>query len=109
MPNTEWIAPTISGALLLATGVIAGLISLRNTRTGAVENRAPSANQAWNETDRARARMHEAEDLFWTVLAALKHLVRSVKQQHPEFEFTDDVTEALELQPPRDDAEAERT
>lgn len=98
----EWIAPTITGGLLLITGVIAGLIGIRNTRTNAVENRAPTANQAWNETDRARTRMHEFEDRFWTVLSALKHLVRSVKQEHPDFVLTDDVVVALKIDPPDD-------
>lgn len=100
--GTEWIAPTITGSLLLATGVIAGLITYRNNRTGAVENRAPSATEAWNETDRARARMHAFEDRFWAVLSALKHLVRSVKQQHPDHVFTEDVIEALKIEPPEE-------
>jgi hypothetical protein len=99
----EWIAPTIAGIIALATALTAGLISIRNTRTGAVENRAPSANQAWNETDRARARMHAFEDRFWTVLAALKHLVRSLKQEHPNFVLTEDVVKALEIEPPEDE------
>lgn len=104
--GTEWIAPTISGALLLATGIIAGLISLRNTRTGAVENRAPSANQAWNETDRARERMHAFEDLFYAARSALKHLMRTVKDKHPDYEFTPDVTAAALLEPPDDEPTA---
>lgn len=102
MPS-EWIAPLIAGILALATGVTGALIGLRNTRTNAVENRAPTANQAWNETDRARARMHIFEDLFWKVLAALKHLARTVKQQHPDYVFTPDVVEALAAEPPEDE------
>lgn len=106
--GTEWIAPTISGSLLLATGVIAGLITYRNNRTGAVENRAPSTTQAWNETDRARERMHMFEDLFYAARAALKHLVRAVKERHPEFEFPDDVTAATQLEAPEEDAVKEK-
>lgn len=102
MPS-EWIAPIIAGSLALITTVTAALIGIRNTRTNAVESRAPSANQAWNETDRARARMHQFEDLFWMVLAALKHLARIVRQQHPEYEFTPDVVEALKAEPPEDE------
>lgn len=99
----EWIAPTTAGVIALATAVTAGLIGLRNTRTGAVENRAPSANQAWNETDRARERMHAFEDLFYAARAALKHLMRTVKEAHPEHEFTADVTAASKLEPPEDE------
>lgn len=101
--GTEWIAPLVTGILLLVTSIVAGLIKLRNDRTNAVENRAPSANQAWNETDRARERMHAFEDLFYAARAALKHLMRSVKDNHPEYEFTPDVVAAAKLEPPDDD------
>lgn len=102
MPS-EWIAPLIAGILALVTGVTGALIGLRNTRTNAVENRAPSANQAWNETDRARERMHAFEDLFYAVRAALKHLIRTVRERHPDFEFPPDVDAAVALEPPDDE------
>lgn len=98
----EWIAPIIAGIIAVATAVTAGLIGIRNTRTNAVENRAPSANQAWNETDRARERMHAFEDLFYTVRSALKHLARTVTTDNPNFVFTKDVQEALTLEPPEE-------
>lgn len=103
MPGTEWIAPTIAGVIAVLTAGIAGIISIRNTRAGAVENRAPTANQAWNETDRARERMHAFEDLFYAARAALKHLMRSVKEAHPDHEFTPDVVAASKLEAPDDD------
>lgn len=100
---SEWIAPVAAGVLALATAITGGLIAIRNTRSGAVENRAPSTTQAWSETNRARARMYAFEDLFWTVLAALKHLHRDVKSAHPDFVISDDVAEALEIKPPEDE------
>lgn len=99
----EWIAPSVAGILALITAAVVGFISIRNTRTGAVEQRAPSATQAWGETDRARERMHAFEDLFYTVRSALKHLARNVKQDHPEYVLTQDVIEAMALEPPDDD------
>lgn len=98
----EWIAPIIAGIIALVTAVIAGGIGIRNTRTNAVENRAPSANQAWNETDRARERMHAFEDLFYTVRSALKHLVRTILSDRPDFVLTKDVVDAMNLEPPAD-------
>jgi hypothetical protein len=100
--GAEWVAPLIAGSLGLATGVTAAVITYRNNRAGATENRAPTAAQAWVETDRARARMHAFEDRFWTVLSALRHLTRSIKRDHPDYVFTEDVVEALEIEPPEE-------
>lgn len=102
--GTEWIAPTISGVLLLVISIVGGIISLRNNRSSAVESRAPSASQAWNETDRARERMHAFEDLFYTVRAALKNLVRAVSRDHPDYVLTKDVIDAMQLEPPDEDS-----
>lgn len=96
----EWIAPSVAGILALVTAAVVGFISIRNTRTGAVEQRAPSATQAWGETDRARARMFAFQDLFYTVLAALKQLDRKVKQEHPDFVLPAEVIEAMALEAP---------
>lgn len=106
--SDEWIAPSITGGLLVIAGTVAAIANIRNTRTGAVERRAPSAAEAWAETDRARARMYAFEDRFWTVLGALKHLVRAIKQRHPDFPITEDVAEALTLTAP-EETEKEKT
>ena len=102
----EWVAPTIAGVFAVLTGSITAFVAIRNVRTGSREQRAPDVTEAWVETERARARMHVAEDFFYMIRGAFKGFARRVMQQHPDVELTDAERTALEVELPR--AESER-
>lgn len=99
----EWVAPTIAGLFAVITGSIAAFVAIRNVRTGAREQRAPDVNEAWAETERARARMHVAEDFFYMIRGAFKGFARRVMQQHPDVELTSAERKALETELPTAD------
>ena len=71
----------------------------------------PKVIDGWEEVRKARAEAttyynlyRTFENLFYLVQGALRHLVRSVRDAHPDQEFAPDVVEALAAQPPDTDA-----
>lgn len=98
MPGTEWVAPTITGVIAVAIAVIAGLVALRNVRTGARESRAPSVTDAWSAADRVRDAWYDLVDTFYAVRGAFKGYVRRV-QDGGSTELTEEEKAALEMKP----------
>lgn len=96
----EWVAPAITGFLGLLTVITAAIIGIRNTRTGAREQRAPDVMEAWAEADRARGRMRAIEDLFYALRGAFRGFARRVTEMHPTVQLTDEERTALESSPP---------
>lgn len=76
------------------------MIGVRNTRTGAREQRAPDVIEAWAEADRARSRLHALEDIYYALRGAFKSFARRVMDAHPDIELTQPERAALESEPP---------
>ena len=104
MPGTEWVAPTITGAIALVTALIAGGVAIRNVRNGARENRAPSVVEAWGTADRVRDVWYDLVDLFHEVRGGWKGYARRV-QAGGSTELTAKEKALLEKRPPSIDKE----
>lgn len=70
----------------------------------------PTEVDGWTEVRAARAEATRYynlyrvfEDLYYTVSSALRHLARLVHDNHPDEQFSKDVTDALAVKPPNDD------
>lgn len=96
----EWVAPAVTGFLGLLTVITAAIIGIRNTRTGAREQRAPDVMEAWAEADSARRHRRAVEDLFYVLRGAFRGFARRVTEQHPDVQLTVEERAALESSPP---------
>ncbi len=96
--GTEWIAPTISGLLLLAAGIVAGIFSRVNKRR---EIRDQATPDAWTAAEHARAAMFAWQDLYYLVRGALKGYARRMQERHGDAAaLTDEERAALEAPTP---------
>lgn len=102
----EWIAPSITGALALATGVTAAIIAGRNARRGVQEQRAPDVTEAWAEADRARARSRLWEDLYYLIRGGFKGYARRMQDRHGDAAALNDEERAA-LEAPTPDTKKE--
>lgn len=95
----QLIAPIIAGVILAASSITGYVIASRTSRSTAKDNRAPDVNEAWAETDRARARMHAVEDLFYRVRSAFRSYWMRVADGG-SIQLTEVERAALEADPP---------
>lgn len=117
-PDLSWLGPTIAAAGGSLVGLIA-LISVllgkradrKNAAAAAVEQKdiavTPKITDGWEEVRKARSEatqyynLYRAfENLFYTAISALRHLVRSIRDAHPEQQFDQEVKDALAIVPP---------
>lgn len=103
---------TASGALLLAgVTAAAALWRRRQDRKDVTVDRdlerLPTEADGWTEVRAARAEATKYynfyrtfENLYYIAASALRHLVRTVHEAHPEQVFDKDVTDALAVKPP---------
>jgi len=117
-PDLSWLGPTVTGiaAILVAIVGAVGLVwRRRQDRKAEVENqqvaRQASESDEWSEVRLARAEATKYynlytffRNLFYDVQAALRHLVRKLRDAHPDMDLDKDVVEALALKPEADDA-----
>lgn len=116
--DLSWLGPVIAVAGASVVAVIS-LVSLllgkradrRNAKAAAVDQAeiavTPKITDGWEEVRQARMEASQYynlyrtfENLFYTVFSALRHLVRSIRDAHPEQQFDQDVTDALAIVPP---------
>ncbi len=113
-PQDPYLTPIIG---LLGTVIVAALTTLGvvyRRRQDAQDKRADleaskglTDKEEMTEIDRARLQVLRYFDLylamkiaFETVQSALRHLVRSIRENHPEHEFDQEVVDALALKSP---------
>lgn len=113
-PQIDWLTPvvTIAGPVLVA--IVAGVSTVyrrRQDRDDTVADREAakglSEKDELSEIDRARAQVIRYYDLYMAVRiafdfvqSALRHLVRIVRDNHPDHEFDQEVIDALAMKPP---------
>lgn len=117
-PDLSWLGPAIAaggGAIVGIIGLVSVLLGRRQDRKNqhaASQDAAeiavtPKITDGWEEVRQARQEASQYyllyrtfENLFYTVFSALRHLVRSIRDAHPEQQFDQDVTDALAIVPP---------
>lgn len=113
-PDLSWLGPTIAAG----GGVIVGLIALisvlwsnrQKHKEAMVEKTAdsqPTITDGWEEVRRARDEASEYyklyrifENLFYTVMSALRHLARVFRASQPDAVLDKDIVDALAIVPP---------
>lgn len=116
--NLGWLGPvvTTAGAIVVAALGTVGLVwRRRQDRHAEVEDAAraaeaakePTETDGWAEVRAARAEATKYynlyvffRNLFYDVQSALRHLVRKIRDAHPDMELDKDVVDALALKPP---------
>lgn len=61
------LIPYWPGIVTIIGAMIVGLFAVWNRKKGNMENRAPSAAEAWKEADLARGRLRKIEDAYWII------------------------------------------
>lgn len=84
MPGLEWVAPAIAGVFAFAGVLATVIISSRTSKSSNDASKAPTAEQAWREADRARAVARVWEDLYYLVRGAFKGYGRRMAESHGE-------------------------
>ena len=116
--NLEWLGPIVTavgGVIVAIIGGIAMIWRRRQERQDEQEDRAeeatastqPKVVDGWSEVRAARAEATKYynlyrtfEDMYFTVISALRGLVRSVREAHPEQKFSKEVVDALAVKGP---------
>ena len=116
--NLTWLGPAIAAAALILVAVIQAISAVWKRRVDKRDKTAdnlanadiaiqPRITDGWEEVRAARAEatkyynLYRAfENLYYIVIGALRHLVRSAKDAHPETVFEKDITDALAAVPP---------
>ncbi|MEO5921706.1 MAG: hypothetical protein ABIQ01_11260 [Pseudolysinimonas sp.] len=114
--SLAWLGPVVltSGSIIVALLGTIGLIwRRRQDRHDAVADqkvsKQASESDEWDEVRVARAEATKYynlyvffRNLFYDVQAALKHLVRKLRDAHPDMELDQDAVDALALKPDAD-------
>jgi hypothetical protein len=113
-PDLSWLGPTITAGGAVVVGLIA-LFSIlwsnrqkhKDTMVEKATDQQPTITDGWDEVRKARAEAttyynlyRTFEDLFYRVWGALRHLVRTTRDVHPDQKFDPDVVDALAIVPP---------
>lgn len=117
-PNMDWLGPVVTaigGVLVAAVGGVSLAWRRRQDRNDAMEDKSidakiavqPKITDGWEEVRKARLEASNYynlyrvfENLFYTVFTALRHLARSVRAEHPDQQFDQDIVDALAVVPP---------
>lgn len=70
--NPEFIAPSIAGVFAIITATIAAVVSRRNAKNSAREDRAPDVQELWAQQERDRQARYTLETLLWRLLHAFE-------------------------------------
>jgi len=117
-PDMGWLGPVVTAIASVLVATIGG-VSLawrrRQDRRETLEDKAadaataaqPKVTDGWEEVRRARQEasnyynLYRAfENLYYIVLGALRHLARTVRLEHPDQKFDQDIVDALAAVPP---------
>lgn len=116
-PDLTWLGLTV-GAISTFLVAVVGTIGLvwrrRQDHTDAVQAQESSKQMSESEQDSALIQAREQatkyynlytffRGLFYDVQQALRHLVRKLRDAHPDMNLDQDVVDALALKPEADD------
>jgi lysophospholipase L1-like esterase len=119
-PDLQWLGPAVTGAaavVVAALGTI-GLVWRRRQDRQAETEAQVAGKQAteadeWSEVRLARQEATKYYNhyttfrgLFYDVQQALRHLVRKLRDAHPDMNLDKDVVDALALKPEADDTKS---
>lgn len=116
--HLTWLGPTIAAGALILVAFIQAVSAVWKRRVDRRDKTAdtlasadvaiqPKITDGWEEVRAARQEatkyynLYRAfENIFFIAIAALRHLVRSTRDAHPNTVFDKDITDALTIVPP---------